>query len=94
MRAPGRKERCMQAEDIQALIEGGIPGARARVTGDGRHFEAVVVAAAFAGRSSVQRHQLVYRALGARMDDEIHALSIKAMTPDECGSANPTEVPR
>jgi acid stress-induced BolA-like protein IbaG/YrbA len=74
----------MQADDIRALIERGIPGARARVTGDGRHFEAVVVAAEFAGRSSVQRHQLVYRALGGKMDEEIHALSIKAMTPDEC----------
>jgi acid stress-induced BolA-like protein IbaG/YrbA len=53
------------------------------VSGDGAHFEAVVVCAAFEGKSRVQRHQLVYGALGDRMREEIHALSMRTLTPDE-----------
>lgn len=53
------------------------------VTGDGAHFEAVIVSTAFAGKSRVQRHQLVYGALGDRMREEIHALSMRTLTPDE-----------
>jgi acid stress-induced BolA-like protein IbaG/YrbA len=53
------------------------------VTGDGAHFEAVIVSPAFAGKSRVQRHQLVYGALGDRMREEIHALSMRTLTPDE-----------
>jgi acid stress-induced BolA-like protein IbaG/YrbA len=53
------------------------------VTGDGAHFEAVIVSPAFAGKSRVQRHQVVYGALGDRMREEIHALSMKTLTPDE-----------
>ena len=53
------------------------------VSGDGAHFEAVIVSPAFAGKSRVQRHQLVYKALGDRMREEIHALSMKTLTPDE-----------
>ena len=50
---------------------------------DDTHFEAVIVAAAFEGKRSIQRHQLVYAALGPRMGREIHALSIQAYTPQE-----------
>lgn len=58
------------------------------VSGDGQHFEAVVVSEAFAGKSRVQRHQLVYQTLGERMRDEIHALSMKTYTPQEWQSQN------
>ena len=51
--------------------------------GDGQHFQAVVVSGAFAGKSRVQRHQLVYAALGDRMREEIHALSMTTLSPDE-----------
>ena len=51
--------------------------------GDGQHFQALVVSAAFAGKSRVQRHQLVYAALGERMREEIHALSMRTLTPEE-----------
>lgn len=53
------------------------------VAGDGAHFEAVIVSAVFAGKSRVARHQIVYGALGNRMREEIHALSMKTLTPDE-----------
>ncbi|MHB8255742.1 MAG: BolA family protein [Acidiferrobacterales bacterium] len=71
-----------QPEDIKRLIEAGIPGAEARVTGDGRHFEAVVVCGAFAGQSIVAQHQMVYQALGEKMRAEIHALSIRTLASD------------
>ena len=70
-------------EEIQRLLEQGLPGARVRVSGDGEHFEAVVVSAAFAGKNRVQRHQMVYSALGNRVGNEIHALSLKTLTPSE-----------
>jgi acid stress-induced BolA-like protein IbaG/YrbA len=74
-----------RAEDIQQLIESGLPGAQVRVQGDdGQHFEAVVVSEQFAGKSLVQQHQLVYRALGANMRDAvIHALSLQTLTPEQ-----------
>lgn len=72
----------MQPEDIKRLIEAGIPGCAAHVTGpDGTHFEAVIVSEQFAGRTLVQQHQLVYRALGEKMGREIHALSMQTLTP-------------
>jgi transcriptional regulator, BolA protein family len=74
----------MNAAEVQALIEAGLPGARVQVmSDDDTHFEAVIVAEQFAGKRMIQRHQLVYAALGTRMGREIHALSIQALTPDE-----------
>lgn len=74
----------MQPEEIKSLIEAGIPGCTALVSGpDGTHFEAVIVSEQFAGRSLVQQHQLVYRALGERMGREIHALSMQTLTPEQ-----------
>ena len=70
-------------EDIQKLIATGLPGAQVEVVGDGHHFEAVVVTPDFAGKSMLQRHQMVYCTLGAKMGNEIHALSIKALVPGE-----------
>ena len=74
----------MQAQDIQHLIEERLPGARAMVRGDdGVHFEATVISDAFAGKSLLQQHRLVYAALGERLErEEIHALSLKTYTPE------------
>jgi acid stress-induced BolA-like protein IbaG/YrbA len=77
----------MDAETIRELIEAGLPGSNARVHGpDGVHFEAVVVSAAFTGKLPLTRHRMVYATLGTRMGGEIHALSLKTLTPDEAGS--------
>jgi acid stress-induced BolA-like protein IbaG/YrbA len=70
-------------ESIKNGIEAGLACERVDVMGDGQHFQALVVSAAFAGKSRVQRHQLVYKALGDRMREEIHALSMQTFTPDE-----------
>ena len=53
------------------------------IDGDGAHFQAVIVSNAFEGKSRVQRHQVVYSALGDRMREEIHALSMQTLTPAE-----------
>jgi len=71
------------AESVKAGIEAGLACERVEVAGDGQHFQALVVSRAFAGRSRVQRHQLVYAALGERMREEIHALSMRTLTPEE-----------
>lgn len=73
----------MQPEDIRQLIERGLPGARVAVEGDGHHFEALVVAREFAGKTMLQQHQMVYATLGDKMRAEIHALSLRTLTPDE-----------
>ena len=73
----------IQPDQIKTLIEGGLACQHCEVGGDGHHFEAVVVSAEFRGKSRVQRHQLVYRALGVRMRSEIHALSMRTLTPEE-----------
>jgi acid stress-induced BolA-like protein IbaG/YrbA len=78
----------MNAREVQALIESGLPGAQVQVlSDDDTHFEAVVIAAQFDGKRTLQRHQLIYAALGPLMGREIHALSIQARTPAEHGSA-------
>ncbi len=70
-------------ESIQESIGHGMDTLYLSVTGDGQHFEAVVVSEEFAGKSRVQRHQRVYQALGDRMREEVHALSMKTFTPLE-----------
>jgi acid stress-induced BolA-like protein IbaG/YrbA len=70
-------------ESIQLSLEQGMNCAHVAVTGDGRHFEALIVSDEFAGKSRLQRHQHAYQALGDRMRDEIHALSMKTLTPEE-----------
>ena len=70
-------------ESIKAGIAAGIACEHLEVVGDGQHFQALVVSPAFAGKSRVQRHQLVYAALGDRMREEIHALSMQTLTPEE-----------
>ncbi len=64
-------------EELKERIEAGIPGARAEVTGDGHHFNAVVSASAFQGLSRIAQHRLVYDVFGAEVGDRIHALSIQ-----------------
>ena len=70
-------------ESVKAGIQGGLACEHVEVVGDGQHFQALVVSREFEGRSRVQRHQLVYAALGERMREEIHALSMKTLTPQE-----------
>ncbi len=81
----------MNPDQIAQMIQAGLPGSTARVTSpDNVHFEAVVVAPAFAGKRAVQRHQLVYATLGTYMGKEIHALALQVFTPDEhSGAAAP-----
>jgi acid stress-induced BolA-like protein IbaG/YrbA len=70
-------------EDIQGYIAQGLACDHLEVQGDGHHFEAVIVSSAFEGKRLIARHQLVYAALGDRMKAEIHALSMKTLTPTE-----------
>ena len=70
-------------DSIKSGIAAGLACEHVEVIGDGQHFQALVVSAAFAGKSRVQRHQLVYGALGDRMREEIHALSMLTLTPAE-----------
>ena len=74
-------------ESVKAGIEAGLACEHVEVIGDGEHFQALVVSAEFAGRNRVQRHQLVYAALGSRMREEIHALSMRTLTPQEWNSS-------
>ena len=70
-------------EDVKRYIVEQLECQHVEVSGDGQHFEAVIVSEAFRGKSRVQRHQLVYRALGDRMREEIHALSMQTLTPED-----------
>ncbi|MEB2318978.1 MAG: BolA/IbaG family iron-sulfur metabolism protein [Pseudomonadota bacterium] len=70
-------------QDVRRFIAEGLPCELLEVDGDGRHFDALIVSSLFEGKRPVQRHQLVYRALGDRMREQIHALSMKTLTPDE-----------
>ena len=70
-------------EEVRSYIEKGLACLEVRVAGDGQHFEALIVSEAFRGKSRIQRHQLVYAALGERMREEIHALSMRTLTPEE-----------
>ena len=63
--------------EIKDWIEAGLAGSQAEVTGDGHHFETTVICAEFAGKNTLARHRMVYAALGSKMGNEIHALSIK-----------------
>jgi acid stress-induced BolA-like protein IbaG/YrbA len=75
-------------EQIRLYITAGLPCEHIDVEGDGQHFFATIVSAAFEGKRLIARHQLVYAALGDRMREEIHALSMKTLTPSEWESAS------
>ena len=70
-------------EDIKEWIEQKLAESEVEISGDGRHFDAVIVCAGFAGKTRIQQHQMVYAALGDKMKDEIHALSMRTMTPED-----------
>lgn len=70
-------------EQIKKYIADGLTCSHLEVEGDGQHFTAVIVSDAFVGKRLIQRHQIVYAALGDRMREEIHALSMKTLTPEE-----------
>jgi acid stress-induced BolA-like protein IbaG/YrbA len=79
----------METQAVAALIRVGMPGAEVTVTGDGRHFEAVVVSPEFEGKSLIERHRLVMASVDAEIQsDELHALSIKAYTPEQWAALN------
>ena len=71
------------AEDIKESIEQNLAESEVEISGDGRHFGAVIVCAGFVGKTRIQQHQMVYAALGDRMKDDIHALSMRTMTPED-----------
>ena len=73
----------VRPQDVETYIRQGLECVHVEVAGDGHHFEAVIVSGAFRGKSRVQRHQLVYGALGDRMREEIHALSMQTLTPED-----------
>ena len=73
----------VEASSIEDSIRKGIDCVHLEVHGDGAHFEAVIVSPAFAGLTRVRQHQLVYGALGDRMREEIHALSMQTLTPEQ-----------
>ncbi|WP_395700338.1 BolA family protein [Aquabacterium sp.] len=75
------------AADVRSFIAAGLPCEHLEVEGDGRHFFATIVSADFVGKSRVARHQRVYAALGDRMREQIHALSMKTLTPTEWAAA-------
>ena len=70
-------------DEVQQYIAAGLPCTHLSVDGDGQHFFATIVSGEFEGKSRVMRHQRVYQALGDRMREQIHALSMKTLTPAE-----------
>jgi len=70
-------------DELQQAIGAALDCEWIQVKGDGRHFEAVVVCAGFDGKSRLERHRMVYSALGDRMRERVHALSMRTLTPQE-----------
>ena len=78
----------MTKEDIEAKIRVALPDAKVELrdlTGTADHWEAVVVSAAFAGKSLIERHRMVFAALSEEMKGPIHALTLKTLTPEDAG---------
>lgn len=79
----------LTAEEIKTYIESSLPCELVQVEGDdGVHFHALIVSSEFNGKNVVQQHQLVYKSLGDRMKQEIHALSMKTLTPEQWTAAS------
>ena len=79
----------MTAEELTSIIQSGLPCEHIEVDGDGRHWSATIVSPEFEGKRLIQRHQRVYATLGSRMHtDEVHALSMKTLTPAEWQSSS------
>ena len=82
-------ERGMDPKEVSRLINEGLEAVEVDVrSDDGSHFAALVVSDQFEGMRPLQRHQLVYQALGERVGREIHALTIRALTPAEYAAAD------
>ncbi len=76
----------IDASEIERLIKSGLPDAQVRIDdlrGDGDHYAAYVISAAFKGKSRVQQHQMVYQALRGRMGNELHALALQTAAPQD-----------
>lgn len=74
----------MDPQEIARRIESGVPGGTVRITSaDNTHYEAVIISDLFLGKRPIARHQMIYKCLGDLMGNEIHAMSIRAHTPDE-----------
>jgi acid stress-induced BolA-like protein IbaG/YrbA len=73
----------LSPETVKSYIQESLACEHVEVIGDGQHFEAVIVSADFRDKNRVQQHQIVYRALGERMREEIHALSMQTLTPEQ-----------
>lgn len=79
-------QRSVKKEDIESKIRAALPDARVELrdlTGTADHWEATIVSQAFAGKSSLERHRMVFAALAEEMKGPIHALSLKTFTPDQ-----------
>ncbi|HLU65648.1 MAG TPA: BolA family transcriptional regulator [Kofleriaceae bacterium] len=78
----------MRKEDIEAKIRAALPDARIELrdlTGTADHWEATIVSQAFAGKSLIERHRMVFSSLAEEMKGPIHALTLKTLTPDQAG---------
>lgn len=73
----------MNAEQVQELIEKGIPGSEVIIKGEDDHFEAIVVSDAFEGKGLLEQQRTVYATLGDRVGQEIHAISMRTYTPQQ-----------
>lgn len=74
----------MAANEIEQMIRAALPDAQVEIRdlrGDGDHYAATVISAAFAGKTKVQQHQMVYQALKGRMGGELHALALQTQVP-------------
>ena len=76
------------SDHIRSAIEAGLACEHVEVMGDGQHFQAVIVSPAFEGLTKVKQHRLVYDALGDRMREEVHALSMQTLTPAQWALAS------
>lgn len=82
----------MNPDDVSRLIGEGLPGADVNImSDDNTHYVAVVISSEFAGKSRIARHQMIYGTLGSLMGNEIHAMSIRAHTPEEWASVNDSQ---
>jgi acid stress-induced BolA-like protein IbaG/YrbA len=83
----------MEISEVQGLIEAGLPGAQVTVTGDGSHFQAVVVSDEFEGKSLLQKQKMVFATVNEHITSgALHAFSIKAYTPEEWEKASKLQV--
>ena len=83
----------MTPEDVQTMIQAGLPDCEVKVQGDGSHFEAVVIGEIFKGLPLVKKQQKVYATLGDKITNgEVHALTIKTYTADEYAKAQKLQV--